>query len=54
MTNAEAIVALKQMKTFCAAGSLDQLEYAIEVLEVLDEVGITNPLDKSVYKDVKK
>ncbi len=54
MTNVEAVKALEQMKTFCSAGSLDQLEYAIQVLETLEEVGITNPLDKSVYKDVRK
>ena len=44
MTNKDVLDALKQMKTYCAAGSLDKLTYAIKVIEKLDNDGIENPL----------
>ena len=45
MTNKEAINTLYNIKIYCAAKQLDDLEYAIEVLEKLDKDGIDKPLD---------
>ncbi len=45
MTNEQAILALKQIKTYAAANLLDSIDYAIAVLEKLDELGIKNPLE---------
>jgi hypothetical protein len=44
MTNKTVIDALKQMKTYCAADSLDKLNYAIAVIEKLENDGVQNPL----------
>ena len=44
MTNKEALDSLKQLKTYCASGALDKLNYAIKVIEKLDNDGIENPL----------
>ena len=44
MTNKEVLEALRQIKTYCAADSLDKLNYAIAVIEKLDNDGVQNPL----------
>lgn len=44
MTNEESILALKQIKTYAAANLLDSIDYAVDVLQKLDELGIKNPL----------
>lgn len=44
MTNAESILALKQIKTYAAANLLDSIDYAVDVLQKLDELGIKKPL----------
>lgn len=50
MTNFEVIKALKQIKTYCAANSLDELDYAISVIEKLEKDGISNPLNTDFSK----
>ncbi len=45
MTTEKALKALKQIKTYCSATNLDELEYAIQVLEKLKEDGIQDPLN---------
>ena len=52
MNNEKAIKALEQVKTYVSANSLDELDYAIEVLKKLEKDGITDPLntDFSVLK----
>ena len=44
MTNEKALKALRQIKTYCSATQLEELDYAIEVLEKLDNEGIKDPL----------
>ncbi|MBR3543476.1 MAG: hypothetical protein IKN82_07280 [Treponema sp.] len=44
MTNNEAIKVLKELKTYCAADSLDAVHYAIAVIEHLEKAGVTKPL----------
>ncbi len=44
MTNEKAIKALRQIKTYCAATQLEELDYAIEVLEKLEKDGVKEPL----------
>ena len=48
----KAVKALEQVKTYVSANSLDELDYAIEVLKKLEKDGITDPLntDFSVLK----
>ena len=53
MTNKEVLDALRQIKTYCAAGSLDKLNYAIKVIEKLDNDGIEKPL-KTDFTKLKK
>ena len=45
MTNEKALKAMQQIKTYCAATQLDELEYVISVLEKLQKDGITDPLN---------
>lgn len=47
MTNVEAVKALKDIKTYAQAHSLDALDYAIKVLEKLEKDGVKNPLEDS-------
>lgn len=54
MTNKDVIKALKDIKTYCAASSLDELEYAIKVMESLEKAGIENPLDKVWLKKISE
>ena len=44
MTNEKAIKALRTIKTYCSATQLEELDYAIEVLEKLEKDGIKEPL----------
>ena len=44
MTNEKAIKALRQIKTYCSATQLEELDYAIEVLEKLEKEGVKEPL----------
>lgn len=50
MTTEKALKALKQIKTYCSATNLDELEYAIQVLEKLKEDGIQDPLNTDFTK----
>jgi len=50
MTNEKAIKALEQMKTYVSANSLDELDYAIEVLKKLEKDGVKNPLETDFSK----
>lgn len=50
MTNEKAIKALKSIRTYCSSTLLDELEYAIKVLEKLDMEGISNPLETDFSK----
>lgn len=47
MTNVDAVKALKDIKTYAQAHSLDALDYAIKVLEKLEKDGVKNPLENS-------
>ena len=42
MTNEKAIKALRQIKTYCSATQLEELDYAIEVLEKLKKTALRN------------
>ncbi len=53
MTNEKAIKALLQMKTYVSANSMEELEYAIEVLEKLQKDGVENPLETD-FSQLKK
>lgn len=50
MTNKEVLDALRQIKTYCAASALDKLNYAIEIIEKLENDGIENPLKTDFSK----
>ena len=54
MTNKDAVKALKQIKTYCDAELLDELDYAIQVIEKLEKDGISNPLTEDFTKLKKK
>ncbi len=54
MTNKESIEALKQIKTYTAASLLDQIDYAISVLEKLEEDGVKDPLKTDFTKVAEK
>ena len=44
MTNEKALKALRQIKTYCSATQLEELDYVIEVIEKLEKDGIKEPL----------
>ena len=50
MTNEKALKALQQIKTYCSATQLEELDYAIEVLEKLEKAGIKEPLTTDFSK----
>ena len=50
MTNEKALKALQQIKTYCSATQLEELDYAIEVLEKLEKDGIKEPLKADFTK----
>ena len=53
MTNERALRALKEIKTYCSANLLDELDYTIKVMEKLIKDDVTEPLtaDFSKLKD---
>ncbi|MCR4743398.1 MAG: hypothetical protein K5866_11085 [Treponema sp.] len=50
MTNEKAIEALKQIKTYTAATLLDEIDYAVKVLEKLKKDGVKDPLNTDFTK----
>lgn len=50
MTNEKAIKALQQIKTYVSANSMEELDYAIEVLEKLQKEGVSKPLEADFTK----
>ena len=50
MTVEKALSALKQMKISCSATQLEELEYAISILEKLLKDGIKDPLSVDFSK----
>lgn len=50
MTNEKVIEALKEIKTYTAANLLDELDYAIKVIEKLQKAGIEHPLETDYSK----
>lgn len=50
MNNEKALKALLQIKTYCSATNLDELEYVIQVIEKLEEDGIKDPLHTDFTK----
>ena len=50
MTIEKALKALQQIKTYCSATQLDELEYTISVLEKLKKDEITDPLNADFTK----
>lgn len=50
MTNEKALKALRQIKTYCSATQLEELDYAIEVLEKLEKEGVKEPLKADFSK----
>ncbi|MGN0738716.1 MAG: hypothetical protein ACI4LX_00925 [Treponema sp.] len=50
MTNEKAIKALQQIKTYCSATLLDELDYVLQVMEKLEREGIKNPLETDFTK----
>lgn len=53
MNNEKAIKALEQVKTYVSANSLDELDYAIEVLKKLEKEGVKDPLNTN-FSIIKK
>lgn len=50
MTNPRAIRALNDLKVYANSRSLDAVNYAIAVLEKLEEAGVENPLESLATK----
>lgn len=50
MTNEKAIKALEQIKTYVTANSLDEVDYAIDVLKRLEKAGVSSPLEADFTK----
>ena len=50
MKNEEALKALKEIKTYCAASLLDELDYVIKVMEKLIKDDVTEPLTTDFTK----
>lgn len=50
MTNEKALKALKEIKTYCAASLLDELDYVIKVMEKLIKDDVTEPLTTDFTK----
>jgi len=44
ITNEKALKALEQIKTYCSATNLDELNYVIDVLKKLQKEGVSKPL----------
>ncbi len=45
MTNTEAVEALEEMKAFAGKENIDALDYAIEILKLLEEAGYKDPIE---------
>lgn len=45
MNNVRAVMALRDLKVYANASSLDALDYAIAVLETLEQNGVKEPLE---------
>lgn len=45
ISNEKALKALEQIKTYCAATNLDELNYVIEVIKKLKNDGVSKPLE---------
>lgn len=45
MNNVRAVMALNDLKVYASSHALDALDYAIAVLEKLEEAGIKKPLE---------
>ena len=50
MTNEKAIAALNEIKTYCAANMLQELDYVIKVMEKLKKDGVEKPLETDFTK----
>ncbi len=50
MTNQRAIRALNDLKVYASSRSLDAVNYAIAVLEKLEEAGVEQPLESLTPK----
>lgn len=50
MTTEKVIEALKEIKTYTSAKLLDELDYAIKVMEKLQKEGIEHPLETDFKK----
>lgn len=44
VSNEKALKALEQIKTYCAATNLDELNYVIKIMKKLQAAGISEPL----------
>ena len=42
----KAIKDLAQIKTFCSAGTLESVDYVLEILQKLKDAGISEPLNE--------
>ena len=54
MTNNEVLDALKKIRTYCAPDLLDKLNYAITIIEKLENDGIEKPLKTDFTKLAKE
>mgnify|MGYP007069869134 CR=1 FL=1 len=45
ISNEKALKALEQIKTYCAATNLDELNYVIKVINKLKNDGVSKPLE---------
>lgn len=52
ITNEQALKALEQIKTYCAATNLEELNYVISVLKKLQKDGVSKPLEAD-FKSVQ-
>lgn len=50
MTNDKAIKALEQIKTYCSATNLEELDYVIDVMKKLQADGVKDPLNTDFKK----
>lgn len=53
MTNERALRALKEIKTYCSANLLDELDYTIKVMEKLIKDDVKEPLTADFTKITK-
>lgn len=52
ISNEKALKALEQIKTYCSATNLDELNYVIKVMKKLQAAGVTQPL-KADFSSLK-